>query len=301
MNTPLIVILIIAGVVLLLRVATSLIFHFIFAMKKQTKAESAAILRQKNIPPIDELPLEKLTVQSEDGLKLTGYYVNQCPESKRVVIIAHGYRANHRMALQYAPVFIQHGYNVLVYDQRAHGESEGRFPTYGLYESRDLHRWVRMLQERLGNDCEIGLMGHSLGGATALCYPSLNPNIRFIVADCTFATLRAFISGRLQSYHVPVKLFYPLVRRMVKRRCRFSLDAVNPMETAIHEGRDIPVLFIHSKGDHIIDCCGAEEMFQKRGNPHDRLYIHENAAHPDVYAADTAAYMREVDEFLSNL
>ncbi|SDN73579.1 alpha/beta hydrolase [Acetanaerobacterium elongatum] len=301
MNTPLIVISIIGGVVLILWAATALIFHFIFAMKKQTEAESANILKQKNIPSTDELPLEKLTVQSENGLRLSGYYVNQYPESKRVVIVVHGYRANHMMALQYAPIFIQNGYNVLVYDQRAHGKSEGRFPTYGLYESRDLHRWVQLLQERLGNDCEIGLMGHSLGGATALCYPSLNQNIRFIVADCTFATLRTFISGRLQRYHVPVKLFYPLVRRMVRRRCGFVLDAVNPIETALNEGRSIPVLFIHSKGDHIIDCCGAEEMFQKRGNPHDRLYIHKYAAHPDVYAADPDAYMRAVDEFLNNI
>lgn len=301
MNTPLIVISIIMGTVLLLWAATSLIFYFIFAMKKQTEAESAAILKQKGVPPIEELPLEKLTVRSEDGLQLTGYYVNQYPNAKRAVIIAHGYRSNHMMALQYAPVFIRHGYNVLVYDQRAHGESEGRYPSYGLCESHDLHRWVRLLQERLGNDCEIGLMGHSLGGATALCYPSINPNIRFIVADCTFATLRAFIAGRLQSFHVSRRLFYPLIRLMVKARCGFSLDVVNPIETAVNEGKDIPVLFIHSKGDRIIDCCGAEEMYQKHGNPHDRLYVHENAAHPDVYAADTAAYMREVDEFLNNI
>ncbi len=290
-----------AAAVFLLWAITAAIFHYIFAMKKQSAAASVSILKQKGTLPQEIAAPERLTVLSDNGFTLTGYYINQFPDAKRAVIIAHGYRSNHVIALQYAPVFIKNGYNVLVIDQRAHGESGGKFPSYGLYESRDLHHWVTLLRERLGEDCEIGLMGHSLGGATVLCYPKIDTGIRFIITDCTYATLRQFIIQRIHSYFAPAWLFYPLVNRMVRARIGFSMNEVNPIEVALREGLSIPTLFIHSKGDRIMSFRGTKEMYEKRHNPHDRLYLHTSADHADVYCADTSAYQQMVDAFLQNL
>ena len=292
------------GLLVFLWVCTEASFHYLFCMKRQTREESYEILKEMDTlfsGEIDENELERLTVTSEDGFTLVGYYVNRYPNAKKVVVLSHGYLSNHIVALQYAPIFLRRGYNVFVFDQRSHGESGGKYPSYGLFESRDLHLWVTLLRNRLGMGCEIGLFGHSLGGATTLFYPKIDTDIRFMIVDSTFSTLRKFVINRINSFHVLGKLFYPLVNLHVKTRCGYSMEKVNPIAIAAGEGRDIPTLFIHSKGDQVISYLFGEEIYKKRGNPHDRLYLLEDAAHPNAYADNKAAYESVVDEFLDSI
>ncbi|MEG0372227.1 MAG: hypothetical protein RR645_08035, partial [Clostridium sp.] len=60
----------------------------------------------------EKLPVEEVHINSHDGLKLKAYYHNLHPDSKKVVIINHGYTANHYVTYQFTDVFFEEGYNV---------------------------------------------------------------------------------------------------------------------------------------------------------------------------------------------
>ncbi|MFA9381121.1 MAG: alpha/beta hydrolase [Acetanaerobacterium sp.] len=293
-----------AALLFLWLIVAVLCFHLLFRAKGQTREDSLAILNDKGTPFADEIPdsaLEQISVGGAGGVPLNGYYVNRFPDARKVVILVHGIRANHVIGLQYAPLFLAGGYNVLAIDQRAHGESGGRFSTFGYYESRDLAAWVCYLRKRLGADCEIGLMGHSMGAATVLCYPELDGAIRFIVADCAYDSLKNFMLHLLRGFYFMAGPMYATIRLLIRLRCGFDPEVVNPAHIATRQGCDIPVLFVHTKGDRAISYLSAQRMYDARGNPRDRLYIHENAKHPDVYADGKESYRRVVDEFLGNL
>lgn len=297
-------IIVMAAALLLAVCAGAVCIKLLFFSKNQSYADSLAILQDKRTSFCDAIApneIERVQITATDGMPLTGYYVNRFPEARKVAVLVHGIRANHVIGLQYGPLFLPHGYNLLSIDQRAHGQSGGRFPTYGQQEPYDLAAWLAYLRTRLGPDCEIGLMGHSMGAATALCCPAVDAGVRFIVADCPFDTLSVFLLHQLRRLGLLAAPLYRWLRLMIRLLLRFDPERVSPLQAVCNEGRDIPVLFFHSEGDRIIPCVCAQRMYEARSNRHDRLCLSKTAAHPDIYAQDTARYRAVVDDFLSQL
>ena len=84
-----------------------------------------------------------------DGLNLYGEYYN-FSDSKRCVIILPGRCECLKYSYYFAPAYEESGYNVLVIDSRAHGNSDGIYNTVGVGESRDVIAWVKFIEEKYG-------------------------------------------------------------------------------------------------------------------------------------------------------
>ncbi len=293
-----------AVIVLFLLISAAVCVKLLFFTKNQSYEDSLNILSQKGslfTADIPEAAIERIGITGANGTPLIGYYASLFPGSSKTVILVHGIRANHIIGLQYAPLFSALGYNLLAIDQRAHGLSGGRYSTYGHDEKADVAAWLSYLRRRFGADAELGLMGHSMGAATALSVPELESGIQLIVADCPFDHLKGFILYQLRRLGVFASPVYSIVRLMVRLFLGFDPDTVAPFHTVCSKGHDIPTLFIHSKGDRIIPYTCAQRMYEARNNPLDRLYIHNTAAHPDVYATDKDEYKKQVHDFMASI
>ena len=111
-------------------------------------------------------PHEDVWIQSRDGLKLHGTYFKG-NEGTKAVICFHGYTSNGLNdygSLSY--YYLNHGFRMLLIDERAHGESEGTFIGFGTKDRYDGLEWVRWMTEQIGEDAQILLHGNSMGGAT---------------------------------------------------------------------------------------------------------------------------------------
>ena len=108
--------------------------------------------------------------KSGRDLRLIGWWLPGRPSSDRTVVIVHGYADSRIGALAWAePIVRQVGCNVLVFDLRGHGESEGAFTTAGLRERFDVEQVVNQLRAmRPGETSQLFLLGTSMGAAIAL-------------------------------------------------------------------------------------------------------------------------------------
>ena len=81
------------------------------------------------------------------------------------------------------------GLNVLLCDQRSHGESEGKLITFGVNESRDVISWVEYVNKNLGAK-KLVLDGISMGATTVIlaCGRNLPENVKAVIADCGFTS-----------------------------------------------------------------------------------------------------------------
>lgn len=98
---------------------------------------------------LNEQGSEKVSIQSFDGLTLRGEFFEGEGEPDSTVLLVHGYRCNRRR--EYAAIarfYLEAGYNVLLVDNRAHGESDGRYIGFGILDREDCYRWVRFLDDR---------------------------------------------------------------------------------------------------------------------------------------------------------
>jgi len=95
----------------------------------------------------EELSKEQVIIRSPFDYDLQAYYLPN-GESKRTVIVSHGITQNAVNSTKYAQVFLELGFNALVYDHRNHGKSGGQGTTFGYYEADDLRAVIDWLSRR---------------------------------------------------------------------------------------------------------------------------------------------------------
>ena len=246
------------------------------------------------------IPVEEVIIKSYDGLKLKGYFHRVYKDSKKVVIMNHGYTANHYIDYQFTDIFFEEGYNVLLIDMRSHGESEGKVASYGYNESKDIGSWVRWIKDKIGEDAYIGLHGQSMGAATVMLYGATHPNdIKFIIEDCGCTSAREAIKFQFRKVKIPFWPLYDLIRVKVKRKYKFDFNNISPEDAIVNS--DIPVLFIHGDNDKVVPTWMGEALYNEKNGEMDRLYLVQGAGHMEAYSKDKEKYKQVVKEFLDNI
>jgi uncharacterized protein len=136
------------------------------------------------------LDFDKVSFQTHDGLTLHGWLIPS--QNGAVIITLHGYGGNRMGTFSQARLLAKHGYGVLLYDQRATGESDGENLSWGWRDVADVSDAVRYLQAEKGYaPAQIGIYGCSTGAEIALASTALEPNIHAAVAeDAEYSTIR---------------------------------------------------------------------------------------------------------------
>ena len=135
-----------------------------------------------------DTPYEDAYITSFDKLKLHArVYENK--SSNKVAIMCHGYRGTAiRDFSGGALTLINEGMNVVLIDERAHGESEGHNITFGNREKYDIVRWLEYAKNRFGKDKEYILVGISMGAATLLFTANLIKEPIKMICDCPYTS-----------------------------------------------------------------------------------------------------------------
>jgi dipeptidyl aminopeptidase/acylaminoacyl peptidase len=104
--------------------------HMLHPVRRPVPASALAEARQR-------LPeLQEVVFRSPDGLTLRGWY--QPSRNRAAVLLVHGAGENRLWWLDEAEALARRGFGVLLYDSRAHGESEGGLQSWGEHEQLDV-------------------------------------------------------------------------------------------------------------------------------------------------------------------
>lgn len=190
-----------------------------------------------------------IRIETEDGLQLNGWLFENPDTTDCGVIMVHGHGSNRYGMRYWMPYFWLKGCDVMMYDHRAHGNSEGIYGTFGVKESQDLLRVHERFKEATAlENQEIGWVGASWGAATVLHAGSEANDLAFILADSPFKDLNAAVMERaVRDYGSWVNLLRPTIYAFVEWRGGFDPEQASTLEKAKHI--DIPVLLIHSQTD----------------------------------------------------
>jgi uncharacterized protein len=223
---------------------------------------------------------EDVTFASFDGTRLYGWWMAAGADAPTVVML-HGVKKNRTDVLRAAIVLCEAGFNVLVFDGRAHGSSEGRFVTYGFFERRDVESAIDWLVEHKQIDRRhMGLAGESMGAAIALQVAAHNDWVRAVWADSPFASLRRVSAEFLERVtHLPGSLLNPVLwttMRVVNYRGNFDVQAVDPL--ALAAKITCPVYLVHGTADQLIATAHSQNIHDALGGEK-HLWFIEGARH----------------------
>jgi alpha-beta hydrolase superfamily lysophospholipase len=244
------------------------------------------------IPSDYGLPYEKISFPSYDGTILRGWFVPAI-HPQATVVFCHGRAGSKAPDLIYVPQFRQHGFNVLLFDFRAHGESDGCKSSLVYYERRDLLAAIAYLQNR--GIQTVGLMGFSMGAAVAIATAPLSPAVRAVIADSAFAELRTILVTYLQQQGIPRPLAVSLTSVIIWAaglRLGCHLPDADPLRWV---GRIAPrpLLLIHGGQDEGIPVSDARRLHTAAGEPKE-LWVVPEAKHRCADKVCPKEYMRRV-------
>ena len=134
---------------------------------QENVARPTALPRPVTVPTTDQqiflnLPRETWCLDTCDGL-MSGRLVRAgCRSVAPHGSLFHDFRADKAGMADYDMLFHRLNYNVVLIDNRATGQSEGKYTGYGYLERIDARCWVDMTIAKLGTETEIVLFGTAM-------------------------------------------------------------------------------------------------------------------------------------------
>jgi dipeptidyl aminopeptidase/acylaminoacyl peptidase len=246
------------------------------------------------------IPFEDITIPSFDGTRLYGWWI-RARRSGPTVVALHGVKKNRTDMLRVALVLRRAGLNVLVLDGRGHGDSGGRFVTYGFYERRDVESAIDWLvKEKKVNRNRIGLAGESMGAAIALQVAAHNPWIRAVWADSPFASLRRVTEEFVKRVtHLPGTVLNPVLwttMQVANYRGKFDVRSVEPMALAAQI--KCPVYLVHGTADELITTSHSETIYKALGGEKE-LWLVDGARHARSIHRMKQEYSKRLSAFFN--
>jgi dipeptidyl aminopeptidase/acylaminoacyl peptidase len=233
-----------------------------------------------------KMSYEDVSFKTTDGLTLRGWHIPSAKTTDKTLILLHGYPADKGNILP-ALAFLHGDFNLLLFDFRYLGQSEGSYSTAGAKEVEDLLAAVQFLKTR--GVKEVGVWGFSMGGAVALMAIEKAPEIKAVIAESSYANLAHMA---LELFRIPL-LNYPiayLVGLWAKLFLGIDLRDVSPAERVRHTS--VPILLIHSSADAVIPFSHARSLQEAlKNNPRAEFWFDEGFAHGQL-ASDYQSRVR---------
>ncbi len=253
------------------------------------------------------LDYEPVSFQTADGLTLRGWFIpaasvtlgptlhgemawNTCA----TILVGHGYPFDKANILRHA-LFLHPRLNLLLFDFRYFGESDGAYTTAGLLEIGDVQAAVEYVKGRDDVDpTRIGAMGFSMSASAFIL--TRHPDVLAIVADSPYASLEGVVAQQFFFFPGPTKgpLFamtklYARLLFGVKFSDAVAADAVGELK--------IPLLLIHGDADSQIPVEHSRQI-QANANPSTtELWIVPGADHGFAHALEGYQYETRVRQF----
>src|SRR5580765_3207562 len=113
-------------------------------------------------------PFEDVLLAASDGVRLHGWFFPANRKARRArlaLLLMHGNAGNISHRLEFCRAWLELGLNVLLFDYRGYGQSEGRPGEAGTYlDAQAAYHWLRQKGFAPAN---IIALGKSLGGGIA--------------------------------------------------------------------------------------------------------------------------------------
>lgn len=222
------------------------------------------------------LPYEEIVLVTEDRVALQAWFV-AVPHARAVLLFCHGNAGNISHCIESVALFARLGLNVLIFDYRGYGRSEGRPTEKGTYlDARAA--WRYLVQERGVAPQEIILFGRSLGAAVA-SWLAVVERPGALILESAFTSIPD-MAARLYPF-LPVNVL-----------SRFKYNTLGNVQRV-----KCPVLVVHSLEDEIVPFTHGRRLYTSAREP--KKFLELKGDHNSGFLISRSLYLEGVSDFIT--
>ncbi len=232
--------------------------------------------------PFGGARLEECEFTASDGVRLHAFYGRgPAAPGRKTLLWCHGNAGNIAGRLDMMEMLLRLPADVLLFDYRGYGKSEGTPTEEGVYRDADA-AWDFLVKTKGVPPERIVLFGKSLGGAIAIDLAArVRPAPAGLVVQSSFTSTRDVAASTL-----------PFIPRLLMSTRMDSLSKIARVRC--------PVLFIHSPADEIIPYRMGRALFDAATGPKTFLDI-PNSPHNETWIVGGQRYEDGLKAFLDSL
>ena len=231
-----------------------------------------------------------------DGVTLRGWTIPAAKPTDRSIVFCHGWGDNKGDVLRRF-AFLQDAFNLVFFDTRAHGESDGEHSTIGYLESRDFAAVAAWLREnRPSWTRRLGVCGLSMGAAVAIEGMSSHPEFRCAFLESPFRSFNTVVGQFCwNKFRLPFFPFAWWTLLVIRFRLGGDPEGHSP---AYHAAKlsPRPLLFVTGAQDALMPVDEVRRLFAEAGEPKE-LWVIPEASHGRCQEFAGGEYERRALEF----
>ncbi|KAF0180719.1 MAG: alpha/beta hydrolase fold protein [Nitrospirae bacterium] len=225
------------------------------------------------------LNYENITLNTADGLALFAWFV-PAPKARATLLFCHGNAGNISNRLDSIRIMHSLGLNVLIFDYRGFGQSEGEPDEQGTYADADA-AWDHLVGARKIAPQTIVIFGHSLGSSVAAETAMRHRDAGGLILESGFISL-SDIGKKILPY-LPIDLLL-----------RYKY-ATGEKVGKIH----MPKLIIHSPDDEVIPFQHGIELYRNASHP--KYFLEIRGSHNSGFLTSGEIYTDGLDRFIAGI
>lgn len=250
------------------------------------------------ITEIPTFPFDTVKLKTAKGILIDAWYSKTDSVSKGTVILFHGITANKGMIINEAAEFRYQGYNVMLVDYRAHGNSSGHTTTIGIRESEEMKLAFDHIVAKGENT--IFLWGNSMGAvviAKAIADYGLAPS--GVILEMPFGSLQSHLQGRARALGfqgLPEKPFGFFVTMWMGIERGFN--GFKHKTSSYAAKLNCPVLLQWGALDNYVHKTETDNIYNAIASTNKKLIVFDRAGHESLLQIDPIKWRIETERFL---
>ncbi|MEM7146614.1 MAG: alpha/beta fold hydrolase [Verrucomicrobiota bacterium] len=276
-----------------------------------------------NHPAKHSLELHPFSATSPDGTTLEAFFIRASDHpghgeryqrirqllankispapNRGTVLWLHGKNSIKENAFPIAERFVAAGFNFICYDARAHGQSTGKYITYGPREADDVTTILDAAEEKFDRTqlAPYAAFGNSLGGAVILQSLAREPRLRAGVTVSAFADLNQLIKEHTnRKFPVPVGPLRNVVLKYAAWRAGFNPYFASPVTHA--QTIEVPVMIVHGQNDRLIPPHHAQQIYDAIPHQNKSHRLIPTANHRSVLSTGGDPLYADIIQFIQS-
>jgi uncharacterized protein len=247
------------------------------------------------------VPYEDVAFKSRgDNITLKGWFIPG--ENKDVLLVVHGGFQNridanvdtgglaHALAVQ--------GHNILLYDLRGRGESEGKGRTLANIDE-DIGGAVDYLVNRGFAAGDICILGFSTGAVSACIYAGRN-SVGALILDGCFIDCPTMLSRQAKALGLPAFVAYFLLPGgKFFTHWLYGFTMINAID--VMPEISCPILFVHEENDAFITGAETQRLLRTANNPANEVFEVSGAKHSQAFRTHPVEFVNKIGGFLNRV